>query len=314
MSAYLGSLATRAAYEAVLAHAKSNIELTIANYDGRPDNVPLAVLERDNILSFLLHLVGSSGGAVVGGGTGGAQESTLAAIQALIGSTSDAAGTASLIGLLRQLSNTRGVLSHAAGSVSTSITGTNWVQLPNGEASSVTLRNRSGTDVEISIGGSGQALQIPDSTDLLVAAIANSNEWSVRRVDQSNTPVTVEFYQVKEGGSAGPPGNLPAAPTTVLTQVSANGTNAIASVTLPAAPSGQRHIIQTVTASYSAAPTGGGLTIAGGPLIPVTQPGVTFLSDLGIAGPIAGSITASLAPGGGGVIGVIVVGYKTEAA
>lgn len=99
-----------------------------------------------------------------------------------------------------------------------------------------------------------------------------------------------------------------------LDWLSASATNAIASVTIPAPGAGLRIIVDHVIASYGARPTGGTLTIGSLAAIPLTEAGPAPIPQLRLAGGTNAAVTISLSAGGAGVTGVVVVGYRTEAA
>ena len=83
--------------------------------------------------------------------------------------------------------------------VTTSATGTEWVDGPEVEARVVVVRNDTSDPTDPSTGGaiierrfdgSGESIRHNINTAEPVTVINNANELSFRRVDQSNTPVT----------------------------------------------------------------------------------------------------------------------------
>lgn len=143
----------------------------------------------------------SGGGGLIGivamlyNALGAGIGATISSILGRIGTLSDAAGTISVIGLLRGIFVRQRVTAHSIDIVSTATTGSAWTALTAGTCTGIGVRNRSGTTIELSIGGTGTALQLLDFEDIQLACLDNSNEWSVRRLDQSNTQVTVQFYR-----------------------------------------------------------------------------------------------------------------------
>lgn len=80
-------------------------------------------------------------------------------------------------------------------SVTTSATGANWVALPANRATEVDLANYTGTDLEYRV-NSGAAVRIFNSTGKVFKVNNNTSTAEIRRVDQSNTPVTAYFQFV----------------------------------------------------------------------------------------------------------------------
>ena len=73
----------------------------------------------------------------------------------------------------------------------TQATGTNWTTLSAQACSQLTIGNNSGATIEFRQGGSGAGFPVFDKSSFTIFGIANANEISVRRVDTSNTQVTV---------------------------------------------------------------------------------------------------------------------------
>ena len=73
----------------------------------------------------------------------------------------------------------------------TSATGTVWVNLPAQECNAVNLNNATGTTIEVRYNGAGSGLPVANLTSYSFMAISNSNKLSVRRLDVSNSQVTV---------------------------------------------------------------------------------------------------------------------------
>lgn len=76
-------------------------------------------------------------------------------------------------------------------SVTTAATGTNWTAFASTACVALDIVNNSGTTIEYRRGGAGSAIPIPSGSARLVVGITNANTIDVRRVDTSNTQVTV---------------------------------------------------------------------------------------------------------------------------
>jgi hypothetical protein len=99
----------------------------------------------------------------------------------------DTAGDAFLIaGSSLPTSGTAGITS-----AQTNATGTNWTAFASQACSQLDLVNISGTTIEYRRNATGTAMPIPTGSSRLVIGITNANQVDIRRVDQSNTQVTV---------------------------------------------------------------------------------------------------------------------------
>lgn len=76
-------------------------------------------------------------------------------------------------------------------SAQTAATGTNWTSYGSQSCKQLTLSNQSGTTIEVRQGGAGVGLQIPTGAFYTFFGITNANQLEVRRVDTSNTQVTI---------------------------------------------------------------------------------------------------------------------------
>lgn len=70
--------------------------------------------------------------------------------------------------------------------------GTGWATFAAQACTALDLVNNSGTTIEYRRGGTGAAMPIPTGTARMIIGITNANEISIRRVDQSNTQVTIQ--------------------------------------------------------------------------------------------------------------------------
>lgn len=84
-----------------------------------------------------------------------------------------------------------GFMSVAITSAQTQATGTNWTTFGNIACAMIDIANVSGADIEYRRDAAGDAMRIADGGTRLVLGITNANQISFRRVDLSNTQVTV---------------------------------------------------------------------------------------------------------------------------
>jgi hypothetical protein len=108
-----------------------------------------------------------------------------------IGSSSGSSASAEDIG--DAVNRPKGVFT---GTVTTNTTGTNFIQLPSTPASLIVLYNRSGVEISWRYGASGQELRIANGIGESIPVVANADEIRLRRTDQSNTSVTINFRGV----------------------------------------------------------------------------------------------------------------------
>ena len=76
-------------------------------------------------------------------------------------------------------------------SVTTDASGTGWVSFGASPCTHLDLVNTSAVSIEYRRGGVGSSMPIPAGAARLVSGIADASDISVRRVDQSTTPVTL---------------------------------------------------------------------------------------------------------------------------
>jgi len=76
-------------------------------------------------------------------------------------------------------------------SVTSSATGSVYVPLASQTCKQLTVSNQTGVLLEFQQGGSGTGLQIPNGAFYTFFGLSNTNQIAIRRVDQSNTQVTV---------------------------------------------------------------------------------------------------------------------------
>jgi hypothetical protein len=75
--------------------------------------------------------------------------------------------------------------------VETSATGTNWVAFETQTCKQLTLVNDTGTAMEFRQDGAGVAIPVADDALFTIFGIENAAQIEVRRVDTSNTQVTL---------------------------------------------------------------------------------------------------------------------------
>lgn len=79
------------------------------------------------------------------------------------------------------------------GTAQTSATGANWVTLTAQVCKQVTFVNNTGTAIEVRQGGAGTAIPVVDQSVFTFYGITNASDLSIRRVDTSNTQVTIAY-------------------------------------------------------------------------------------------------------------------------
>lgn len=76
-------------------------------------------------------------------------------------------------------------------SAQTQSTGSNYTTFSTQACWALDIANNSGVAIEYRRDGTGNTIAIPTGASRLVLGIYNANQISIRRVDQSNTQVTV---------------------------------------------------------------------------------------------------------------------------
>jgi hypothetical protein len=76
-------------------------------------------------------------------------------------------------------------------SAQTNATGTDWTAYGSQALKQLTISNQSGTAIEFRQGGSGVGFQVPTGSFYTFFGISNASSLEIRRVDQSNTQVTI---------------------------------------------------------------------------------------------------------------------------
>lgn len=78
------------------------------------------------------------------------------------------------------------------GSTTTAATGTNWTALPSHQTKEVSFVNLSGTSISVRY-GAGVGLSLPNGTGFTFKGVTNTNQLQVKRTDNSNTQVAVQW-------------------------------------------------------------------------------------------------------------------------
>lgn len=73
----------------------------------------------------------------------------------------------------------------------TAAVGTNWTAFASQACQALDITNATGVDIEYRRGGSGNGMIIPQGASRLILAITDADEIQIRRVDTSNTQVTI---------------------------------------------------------------------------------------------------------------------------
>lgn len=81
-----------------------------------------------------------------------------------------------------------------AGSVTTAVVGTNWTALSALAGWAVTFVNNTGTDLEVRKGGAGAYVPVYDGSYFTFDGLTDASNLEVRRIDTSNTQVTVSYW------------------------------------------------------------------------------------------------------------------------
>ncbi len=76
-------------------------------------------------------------------------------------------------------------------SAQTASTGTNYTAFSSQACWGLDIVNNSGVAIEYRRGATGSTIPIPSGTSRLITGIYNANQIDIRRVDTSNTQVTI---------------------------------------------------------------------------------------------------------------------------
>jgi hypothetical protein len=87
------------------------------------------------------------------------------------------------------------VTSYDLAETQTAATGTNWTALTSGATKNITVRNRTGTSIDIRKVGELVFITLVNGDDVTLPVLANSSEWEIRRTDTANTQVTIKFLR-----------------------------------------------------------------------------------------------------------------------
>lgn len=88
-------------------------------------------------------------------------------------------------------SSVPGAVSATILSLTTAATGTNYTAFSSQTCQSLDIVNTSSVAIEYRRGAAGNAMTILSGSSRLVVGITNANQIDVRRVDQSNTQITI---------------------------------------------------------------------------------------------------------------------------
>ena len=136
--------------------------------------------------------------------TGVATETSAAAIATAAGTPADSAwsgtGDSTLVAALKAIWTKLGTLLSVSPSMSsgvhvsaqTAATGSNWTAFGSQACKQLTVHNNTGTVIEVSVGGTGVGIPIQTGMFYTFFGLTNASALSIRRVDQSNTQVTVQ--------------------------------------------------------------------------------------------------------------------------
>ena len=93
------------------------------------------------------------------------------------------------------IATTSAVTSYDQAETQTAAIGTNWTALASGATKNITVRNRAGVSIDIRKVGGSVFFTLADGDDVPLPVLANSNEWEIKRADNSNTQVVVKFLR-----------------------------------------------------------------------------------------------------------------------
>jgi len=88
-------------------------------------------------------------------------------------------------------SSVPGAVSATIMSLTTAATGSNYTAFSSQACNSLDIVNTSSVSIEYRRGGAGNTMTILSGSSRLVVGITNASDISVRRVDQSNTQITI---------------------------------------------------------------------------------------------------------------------------
>jgi hypothetical protein len=88
-------------------------------------------------------------------------------------------------------SSVPGAVSATILSLTTAATGANYTTFATTTCQSLDIVNTSSVAIEYRRGGAGNAMTILSGSSRLVVGITDANQIAVRRVDQSNTQITI---------------------------------------------------------------------------------------------------------------------------
>ena len=88
-------------------------------------------------------------------------------------------------------SSVPGAVSATILSLTTAATGTNYTAFSSQDCNSLDIVNTSSVAIEYRRGATGNSMTILSGSSRLVVGITNANQIDVRRVDQSNTQITI---------------------------------------------------------------------------------------------------------------------------
>jgi hypothetical protein len=75
------------------------------------------------------------------------------------------------------------------------ITAATWTALAAGATRNITVRNRTGTNIDIRKTATTTFITLANNEDVTLPVLANSNEWEIKRTDNNATAVTVKFLR-----------------------------------------------------------------------------------------------------------------------
>ena len=162
----------------------------IAKYNAQITDTESAVVETAVQKLAIAQLVDA---AFSGGGGGGG--TTIATVSDGIDASVDINTILTTLTTIATNTTAIAVTSYDQAETQTAATGTNWTALASGATKNITVRNRTGTSIDIRKVGGSTFFSLADGDDVPLPVLANSNEWEIKRTDNSNTQVVVKFLR-----------------------------------------------------------------------------------------------------------------------
>jgi hypothetical protein len=161
----------------------------IDKYNAQITDTESAVVETAVMKLAIAQLVDA---AFSGGGGGG---TTIATVSDGIDASVDINTILTRLATIATNTTAIVVTSYDQAETQTAAIGTNWTALASGATKNITVLNRTGTSIDIRKVGGSVFFTMVDGDDVPLPVLANSNEWEIKRTDNSNAQVVVKFLR-----------------------------------------------------------------------------------------------------------------------